>query len=208
MNIKESREPFNFSGDKLVSFLFGGNSEGRNAELKMWTIGLTVGMWFAAAIFGSIVYLMNGTGMVFLESVVFAVMVSTMAGFGISVLSLLAKNDWNDTYGWGIWWRAVIYNIIMFATFYMINTGATVAEHREIVNEFQLVKTDIKDCEYMVKMKSDSLFYNHCSGYDHTYKDIMKDKDLNVYLIGKVRYGTNEADHMETVAKTIVRKKQ
>ncbi len=207
MNIKESRKPFKFNFGGIVPFLFGGGTEGRDKDLKMFTVGLTVALWFAASLFASVVYLMNGTDMVYLEAVVYGVMISSIGGFGITVLSLLGHNDWNSDYGWGIWWRAIIANMVIFATFYSINIGATVVEQREVVNEFQLVKTDIKDCEYMVKMKSDSLFYNHCSGYDHTYNDIMKDKDLNVYLIGKVRYGTNEADHMETVAKTIVRKK-
>jgi len=207
MNIKESRKPFklNFSG--LVSFIFGGGTESRNNDLKMFTIGLTVALWFAASLFASIVYLVNGTDMVYLEAVVYGVMISSIIGFGITVLSLLGQNDWNVVYGWGIWWRAIIANMVIFALFYSINVGATVIEQREVVNEFQLVKTDIKDCEYMVKMKSDSLYYNHCSKYNQTYEEIIKDKNLNVYLIGKVRYGTNEADHMETVAKTIVREK-
>lgn len=198
MNIREGKEKIN-----LLSLVFGGS---KDDELYMYVLGATLGAWFAAMIIGSIVFLMNGTQMIYIETIVNALMIGAIAGFGLTVLSLAGNNDYNRTYGWGMWWRALIFNMLGFAIFYTIHTGATVDEHRESVKSFELVTSDIKDCEYMVKMESDSLVYNHCSSYDHTYKRIEESEDINAYLIGQLRYGSNVASHFEIVNKKIVKK--
>ncbi len=210
MDIKQERKKINisFNTDSIISFIFGGGTEGKSKDLRLFSMGSTMGIWFAAFLGGSIIFLMNGTTMVYVETLVYSFMIAGLVGFGATIVSTFGNGDFNSEYGWGMWWRSLIYNILFFASFYLINTGATVVEHRELVTEFELVKSDIKDCKYMVKMKSDTLVYDHCSDYDHTYNDIRDSKDLNVYLIGKVRYGTNEADHMETVTKKIKRGKK
>ena len=68
MNIKEERKPWKmkieFNG--ITPFIFGGGTEGRNKDLKMFTIGLTGGLWFAAALIAADIC--SGSDMVLFSS--------------------------------------------------------------------------------------------------------------------------------------------
>ena len=206
MNIKQEKKKMklNISLVGIIAFVFGGGTQGRDKDLKIFTIGITLLLWSGAVAIGTIVYIMGGTDMVYLEMIVKTLMIASVAGIGITLISTLANNDFNSDYGWGLWWRALIYNILSFGIFYSIHSGVTVIEQREKVTSFELITSDIDDCTYMVKMKSKTLVYEHCSDYSTTTDRVRKTKDLNAYLVGAIKYGTNKASHFEFVDKKIM----
>lgn len=201
MNIKQEKKLFNFDMKAIRTFFLGGNSTN---DLFQYTLMATVGVWLSAFVIGTLTYITGVTNMVYLEAITTSLLISSIIGIGVVFLTAIGGAEFNSSYGWGIWRRSVLYNGIIFIVFYSISSGFYVEEQREKITSFELSTTDVNDCEYKVKMKSNTLIYEHCSNDATTQVKINATKQLNVYLIGKVRYGTNIADHYEFIESVII----
>ena len=204
MNIKQDKIKLNFNTKKLMALIFGGGMGGDSGKLRQFTTFITVGMWILAIGIGTIYYLLNDN-VIFLETIVVSIMISSFVAIALVLIALLAFSDFNKTYGWGLWFRALIYNIVVAAVCFTINNHAKSDEKREQVKSFELTTTNISKCNYKIKMKSETLSLEYCSNISDIYKRISKEPGITVYLVGNVGYGSNIADHYEILDKKIVR---
>jgi len=209
MNVRDntnSRKKIDFD---ILSFLFGGpstkNGSHHNSGLKMYVIGMTVLLWAIVSIISVAVFYFN-EDMIFGSVMIHGLMVASMIGGGITLVSIMAHNDWNTNYGWGLFNRSLGYNTALFLLTLTIDSGVGMQEYREPVKEFQFMTTDIKDCEYKIKMVSEHLTYDYCSDFNREYNDLVERNDIDAFLTGKTKYGTNKADFVEFIKKKVVTK--
>jgi len=192
----------------LKSLILGAGKEDdkTNSDLRIYVLATTFLLWGIMVILGVGIFYFNSDVTNIWDSIVNTLMFGSMVGGAIFLVALPARNDWNRDYGLGIVTRIGLYNVLLFVVTVAISSGFGSKEYREPVKEFQFYTTDVKGCENKITMKSENMVYQYCSDYDSTYNSMIKSKDISATLIGTMKYGSNEADHVEFMQREVVKK--
>jgi hypothetical protein len=206
MNVKDnSTNKRNFSFH-LMSFLFGAGKTNNKSdkELRLFVISATVILWSVLSLIAVGIFYF-GSGLIFVEVLIDTLMVASLVGIGVSILSVIGKSDWNNDYGHGLFLRSFGYNVGLFILTIMIGSGVGMKEYREPVKEFQFMTTDVTDCQYKITMVSENLTYDYCSDYNTEYQELSETKDIDAMLVGSLKYGSNKANHVEFIKRKVVK---
>ena len=198
MNIKSGSK----NTKPILDIMFGGNNE-KDTALNNLVMASTVGIWFASMFVGVIIYMIGNTTMVILHVLVNASLIAGLGSLIIAVIGVMAHNDWNRTYGLGMLLRIVFWGLLLVISSFVTNKYQLAEEVREPVLSFQFVRSDVKDCEAKIRMKSKSFTYDYCSSYSSDYDVILRNKDIKAVLTGGVQYGSPHASHVEFIEKSI-----
>ena len=198
MNIKD-RKSISFK-----SLIFGAGPEDTdtNANLRVFVMGATIILWGIFFILSIGMFYISEKA-VLVEIIIDGLLIASSLGTVATLISIMGKSDFNKQYGMGMFIRALSYNVVLFLTLVLIDTNISVKEYKEPVKEFQFLTTDIDKCNYLIRMKSDNLTYDYCSDYDSEYKELEKAEVINAVLVGKVKFGINNAAHVEFIKKKV-----
>lgn len=163
----------------------------------------TFGFWGISVVVAIGLFVLNDGGVIW-DYIFKTLGVSAGIGFGMAIISLIGRSDWNRQYGQAMWNRVVGYNVVVFLLAMSIQNNIGMTPITEPVKSVQFVKTDIKNCTYSIKLESQNMKYTYCESlglsYDRTRDDISK---MQVNLVGYHKYGDFIASNVEFVEKTL-----
>ncbi len=143
------------------------------------------------------------TNELYLDHLLHGLIIFAGIGLGLALLSLIAYNDW-IYYGKNIWFRVVLYNLILLTVSAYLSSNSNGDKIIEPVTNLIFVKSDAKRCENAVRMTSNQMAYTYCETSESSFNKMKETKDLKINLIGVKKYGTIIPLNMEIVEKTVI----
>ena len=201
MNIKEDKQTAKKITETLKSFLFGANEAEKEARVPMYAA--TFGVIIASLVVGYIIYLLSSDA-ILVEFLTVSLIIGSIIGIGLTLVSLIASAEFNKIYGWGIWFRSILINLLVFSTAMFANKsfddGKTIST--EYVTAYTLVKTDITGCPFRVDMESKNLTYSTCSK-DGNFYSSLNNGETPIRLSISEKYGVKTVTNYEIVSHVV-----
>lgn len=205
MNIKEDKQTAKKIIEMIKSFLFGANEEEKEARMPMYTA--TFGVMIVSLVVGCIFFLLTNNA-IFVEYMIASLIIGSIIGIGLTLVSLIASAEFNKNYGWGVWFRSIIINLLIFSVAMLVNKSydneKTTAY--EYVTAYSLVKTDVKNCHFRVDMESKNLTYSTCSNSSKFYESL-NNGETQIRLLISEKYGVKTVTNYEIISNVVKIKK-
>lgn len=195
MVIKDKKE-FKFN---LIEFITGSPKNGYVGTFLFPTIVLTI----VSILISTIYFVSIDThNKFYLDQLLTGLVMFSGIGLGLAVLSLIAYNDW-CSYGYKIWYRVVLYNIILLVASTYFSNNAEMDKISETVTTMSFVKSDTNRCENAIRMTTNQMQYTYCGASNSEFDRLKENKDLKIQVIGVKKYGRIVPLNMEIVEKTV-----
>ena len=196
MNIKSERTKLN-----IGNFFYGEKTEGTPRLLLLVST-------FGLLIIIATILLMKGkiNGNYSIDTLLLSFIVGSILGLAGAIISLIGFDEFRkkDNLGWRIWWRVILFHLIVFASAsYIRATFSNTSETSEPVTSMQFVETDLEKCKNSIKMKSKTFNYTYCSDDIRSYYEKQQNKNIQANLIGSISYGKQKVNHVEFITREL-----
>lgn len=173
----------------LKKIIFG------DEEIVMSVLGTTIFMSLLAALIGFIyMFITHNINLAYIFN---AVLLSSIIIIALAIVSLIGAAGFQST-NWMLWRRIMAYHAVVLIILMIINTIGTAKQQiREEATKISFLTTDLKACNYLIKLESKHLNYNYCVSSHLQFKDLKERKYTHIFLVGKKTFNVTNVDHVE-----------